>query len=70
MSVAKATYPVSGFQSQEPSSAVGGRPRAWGFWASLGWFGVAVVAAFMVLFLCGFMLLSAPSTNPRRNISW
>src|SRR5262245_11330848 len=52
VSVAQATYPVSGFQSQEPSTAVGGRPRAWGFWASLAWFGAAVVAAFMAVSLC------------------
>jgi len=37
VSVAKATYPVAGFQSQEPSTAVGGRPRAWGLvWSRRG----------------------------------
>jgi uncharacterized protein len=76
VSVAKATYPVSGFQSQEPSTAVGGRPRAWGFWASLAWFGAAVVAAFMAFFLCVFWWaithprVPAPPVTPTLKDLW
>jgi membrane protease YdiL (CAAX protease family) len=91
VSMANATYPVSGFQSQEPSTAVGGwcrpsscrglpprlplittsSPGAWGFWASLGWFGVAVAASFVVVFVVVFVWrIANPNValNPRSPI--
>jgi uncharacterized protein len=79
VSIAKAAYPVSRFQSQEPLTTVGGRSRAWGFWASLGWFGVAVVTAMVAVFVCGFWYgfwwaivhhVPAPPATPTLKYFW
>jgi membrane protease YdiL (CAAX protease family) len=46
------TYPLRGLDSPVPSISAP-RVRPWGFWATLGWFGVALVTVFAAQFLCG-----------------
>jgi CAAX protease family protein len=45
------TYPLPRVEPQQRSVT---DTRAWGFWATLGWFGIAVVAYVAATFLCGF----------------
>ena len=49
-----ATYPLTGLDSVQPSTTAAARPHPWGFWATLGWFGVAFVAFFAAAIVCGF----------------
>src|SRR4051812_44240490 len=47
------TYPLPRVESLQQSVADTSRKAAWGFWATLGWFGIAVVTYFAASVLCG-----------------
>jgi len=53
MSMITTTYPPRGLESNVRSTATA-PARTWGFWATLGWFGVAVVTYFAATFLAAF----------------
>jgi len=46
------TYPLPRIESQ-PTSSTATPTRAWGFWATLGWLGAAVITYIAASFLCG-----------------
>ena len=54
MSTITTTYPLRGYEPQVPSTTPAIAVRVWGFWATLGWFAVAVGAAAASEFLTGF----------------
>jgi len=56
MTMITATYPLTGLSSEPASTIAATRPRPWGFWATLGWLGVAVVAFFAAAFVGGIGL--------------
>jgi len=49
-----ATYPLAGAKSERPHTAVASERRAWGFWATSGWLGLAIVAFLVGSFVAGF----------------
>lgn len=51
MTMITTTYPLGDTESRIPSAAA--PVRAWGFWATLGWFGLAAVTCTAAMFLCG-----------------
>jgi membrane protease YdiL (CAAX protease family) len=53
MTMITATHPLAGLSSESPSTIADTRPRPWGFWATLGYFGVAVVTFFAAAIMCG-----------------
>jgi CAAX protease family protein len=57
MTMITTTYPIPDIEAQHPATTTAGR-RAWGFWATLGWFGAAVATHFAVaiLFSLGFAI--------------
>ena len=62
MTMLTTTYPLARAESQAPSATTA---RTWGFWATLGWFGVAAVTCFAASFVCGFAYaLWSVLTNP------
>jgi membrane protease YdiL (CAAX protease family) len=65
------TYPLPRAEPQPQSVADATRPRAWGFWATLGWFGVAVVTFIVANVLCGLgYVIWLVSANPGAAISF
>jgi membrane protease YdiL (CAAX protease family) len=54
MSMLNTTYPLAGMKSEMPMATVAAN-RPWGFWATLGWFGAALVAFFAAAIGAGFV---------------
>src|SRR5262249_53077171 len=54
MSMVTTTYPLAGAVSERPHTAAAIERRAWGFWATTGWFGLAIVGFVVASFLTGF----------------
>jgi uncharacterized protein len=56
MTMITTTYPIPDIEPQQPTSA---ERRAWGFWATLGWFGAAMATYFAVgmLFILGWTVI-------------
>jgi membrane protease YdiL (CAAX protease family) len=52
MTMLTTTYPLTRAESQLPSVTT---TNSWGFWATLGWFGVALTTYVAVGFLCGLV---------------
>jgi membrane protease YdiL (CAAX protease family) len=52
MTMLTTTYPLARAESQPPSVTTA---TPWGFWATLGWFGVAVATYLAASVLCGFV---------------
>src|SRR2546423_11715227 len=50
MTMITTTYPIPDIEAQRPMSA---ERRAWGFWATLGWFGASIASYFAVAILFG-----------------
>jgi membrane protease YdiL (CAAX protease family) len=53
MSMMTATYPLTGMSAAMPAATTTAK-RPWGFWATLGWFGVAFVTFFVAAIGVGF----------------
>ena len=47
------TYPLARLESERPAASPATTVRPSGFWATLGWFGVAAAACVAADFLCG-----------------
>jgi CAAX protease family protein len=54
MTMMTATYPAVGFDAGMPATTTMAK-RPWGFWATLGWFGVAFAAFFAAAIGVGFV---------------
>ena len=54
MSMMTTTHPLARLESERPAASPATAVRPWGFWATLGWFGVAVATFIAANFLCGF----------------
>jgi membrane protease YdiL (CAAX protease family) len=54
MSMMTATYPLAGVKSERPHTAATLARRAWGFWATSGWFTLALVTYLVASVAVGF----------------
>lgn len=68
MTMLTTTYPLMRAESQPPSATT---MNSWGFWATLGWFGVAIATYVAVSFACGvgFVIWNVV-TNPGAAINF
>jgi len=71
MSMITVTYPLGKLESGQPPAAMVAETRPWGFWATLGWFCVAVAtyAAITFLFGAGYVIYSV-LTHPEAAITF
>jgi CAAX protease family protein len=70
MSMIATTFPLSPYESR-PLPAVDAGSRAYGFWPTLAWFGVAVVTYQVVVVLCGLGYAAWSAFNhPSAAIDW
>ena len=54
MTMITATYPLALDKSDISFKSSTPRSRAWGFWATLGWMGLATITFFAAAFVCSF----------------
>src|SRR5215510_2108834 len=70
MSMIATTFPLSTCESRPPPAADAGR-RTYGFWATLAWFGAAVLTYQVVTLLCGIGYAAWSAFNyPSAAIDW
>jgi hypothetical protein len=70
MSMIATTFPLSPYESRPLAAADAGR-RTCGFWATLAWFGAAVLTYHVVIMLCGIGYAAWSAFNyPSAAIDW